>query len=125
MALQKPNPRDQASKYDNVRQNETEISAVRVTDEPCKKPSVSTEEENDPYEDLQRGLLEGSNQELEAAGLMPKGHRTDDDSADDSERTECVFMDSEEGEEERSPYDCRQNLQMDMGDGDMVTGYRT
>lgn len=118
LASQKPDPRDQALKYDDVRQNEIEISAVRVTDEPCKKPSVSSEEENNPYEDLQRGLLE-------AAGWIPKGHRTDDDSADDSEKTECVSMDSKEGEEERSPYDRPHNLQIDMGDGDMATGYRT
>lgn len=94
-----------------MRQNEIEISAVRV-------------EENNPGEYVQRGLLGGSNQELEAAGLIPKGHRTDDDSADESEKTECVYMNSEEGEEERSPYDSPHNLQMDMGGGEMVTGYR-
>ncbi|XP_063331152.1 interferon gamma receptor 1 [Pelmatolapia mariae] len=41
---------------------------------------------------------------------------TDDDSGDDSVKTECVSI------EERSAYDCP-HVMMDMGDGDMVTGY--
>uniref|UniRef100_A0A3Q4G865 Uncharacterized protein n=1 Tax=Neolamprologus brichardi TaxID=32507 RepID=A0A3Q4G865_NEOBR len=42
--------------------------------------------------------------------------RTDDDSGDDSVKTECVSI------EERSAYDCP-HVMMDMGGGDMVTGY--
>lgn len=41
---------------------------------------------------------------------------TDDDSGDDSVKTECVSI------EERSAYDCP-HVMMDMGGGDMVTGY--
>ncbi|XP_040001926.1 interferon gamma receptor 1 isoform X3 [Xiphias gladius] len=70
------------------------------------------------------GLSEESSQRLKAVGLMSEGHGTDDDSADDSLKTECVSMD--EAEEETEPvsnYDRPHILQADIGDGDMVEVY--
>ncbi|XP_070840940.1 interferon gamma receptor 1 [Chaetodon trifascialis] len=119
----------------------TDISTVGVTIDTT--PLVSSEEENNPTKNLQHrsttsdfqppfssnmcgGLSESRNKELEAAGLTSDGQKTDEDSADDSEKTECISIDleeEEEEEEERSPYDCPHVLQVDMGDGDMVTGY--
>ncbi|XP_042255827.1 interferon gamma receptor 1 [Thunnus maccoyii] len=106
---------------------------------PKRSPSLTSEEEIDLYGSLQddnsaasdlqplagclymeRGLSESSNEDLGAARLRSEGHRTDDDSLDDSVKTECVSLDSEE--EERSPYDCP-HTHMDMGDGDFVLGY--
>lgn len=96
----------------------TPFSSVTVH-QPCKNPSVSSEED-----DLQDG---GAGYDFRppacsyaegAVGLLS------DDSADDSEKTECVSVHSEEEEEEEErPYDRPHVLQVDMGDGDMVTGY--
>ncbi|XP_070684428.1 interferon gamma receptor 1 [Pempheris klunzingeri] len=94
---------------------ETDISPVAVI-KPCKRPSISSEDS-----------AESSSPDLETVGLIREEYGTDADSVDDSEKTEYIVMDSEEEEEEEeeeeSPYDCPQNLQVDMGDGDMVTGY--
>ncbi|XP_041789472.1 interferon gamma receptor 1 isoform X2 [Chelmon rostratus] len=129
-----PDLRERDLRYDIV--SDTDISAVGLTVK--KKPLICSEEENYPAKNLQhcssdfqppysssmdRGLLEGRNQELEAVALISEGHRTDEDSADDSEKTECVSINLEEEEEERSPYDSPHVLQVDMGDGDMATGY--
>ncbi|TKS68727.1 hypothetical protein D9C73_002790 [Collichthys lucidus] len=112
---------------------------------PYKDSLVSSEEENSPTKNLQdrsssssgsdfensahekRGLSDSRNQDLEAAGLLSEGQRTDDDSV----KTECTSMDLGEEEEEeeveeeveRSPYDCPHTVQVDMGDGDIATGY--
>ncbi|GLD68176.1 uncharacterized protein AKAME5_001948800 [Lates japonicus] len=66
-------------------------------------------------------LLEGSSQELDAERDV-----TDEESADGSEKTECVSIGDEEEVERKGGghYDCRpQILPMDMGDGDMVETY--
>ncbi|XP_028267233.1 interferon gamma receptor 1 [Parambassis ranga] len=98
--------------------------------EPPKRLSVSSEDidhfhnpqgssigSNDRHEYTDKRLSESSSQELGIVGY--EGHRTDD-SSDDSERTESVSLDLEE---ERSPYDCPKFVQVDMGNGDMATGY--
>ncbi|XP_045903248.1 interferon gamma receptor 1 isoform X2 [Micropterus dolomieu] len=65
--------------------------------------------------------------EEEAEHLTSEGQKTnDDDSSDGSVKTECTSVDDEEeekGEESTSSYDRPQNLQVDMGDAEMVTGY--
>lgn len=65
--------------------------------------------------------------EEEAEHLTSEGQKTnDDDSSDGSVKTECTSVDEEEeekGEESTSSYDRPQNLQVDMGDAEMVTGY--
>ncbi|XP_070776002.1 interferon gamma receptor 1 [Enoplosus armatus] len=122
----KPLYREQDSRYYSVRK--TDISTVVIDNKPCKKPSVSSEEEN--LEDCSRGDVERrlhGNQELEAERLIEE-RRRDDDSADDSVKTECIsiYLEVEEEEEEEvevSAYDCPHTLQVDMGDGDMATGY--
>lgn len=95
------------------------LSSVAV--ERCKNPSVSSEED-----DVQDGsttydlrhpaclYMEGG-----AMGLLSG------DFTDDSEKTECVSfnLEEEEEEEEESAYDRPHVMQVDMGDGDMVTGY--
>lgn len=83
-----------------------------------------------------REWSEGSRQELAAVGGHPErghperghpeGHADDDDSADNSENTECVSVHSEEsGESEReeSVYECR-HCPLDMGNGDTAIGYK-
>ncbi|NP_001348100.1 interferon gamma receptor 1 isoform X1 [Kryptolebias marmoratus] len=73
------------------------------------------------YKDKGR-QLEDSKQELEAVGLM--GTRTDEDSVDGSVRTECVSLSSQDEERESmSPYDSPHFVMLDMGDGDIITGY--
>ncbi|MED6255728.1 hypothetical protein ATANTOWER_013973, partial [Ataeniobius toweri] len=57
----------------------------------------------------------------EAVGFMSGANGTDEDSADDSVQTECVSISSTE--EEISPYDSPHFVTMDMGAGEMVTGY--
>ncbi|MEQ2285548.1 hypothetical protein AMECASPLE_033052 [Ameca splendens] len=57
----------------------------------------------------------------EAVGFMSGANGTDEDSADDSVHTECVSISSTE--EEISPYDIPHFVMMDMGAGEMVTGY--
>lgn len=134
MAAQKPpKPGKNNSNYYTV--PNTVISPVTVT-KPCKSPSVSSEEgslcdscvrsdsQNNDRLYYGRGLSESSNQRLEAVGLISEGHGTDDDSADDSEKTVSVWIDMEEEEQLEewvSPYDSPQML--DMGNGDMVKGY--
>ncbi|NP_001347806.1 interferon gamma receptor 1 precursor [Austrofundulus limnaeus] len=73
------------------------------------------------YKETRRQLQDG-NQELEALGLISGENRTDNDSAD--VQIECISVSSQE--EERgsiSPYDSPHFVLLDMGDGDMVTGY--
>ncbi|XP_023124698.2 interferon gamma receptor 1 isoform X1 [Amphiprion ocellaris] len=101
-----------------------------------KWSSVSSEDDRDskagsdqPLSDSylypDRRLSESSNQELEDAEMIPEGSGTDNDSADDSVKTECVSLGSEEDEQESvSPYDSPQAVMLDLGDGDMVTGYK-
>ncbi|MEQ2277879.1 hypothetical protein XENORESO_009079 [Xenotaenia resolanae] len=57
----------------------------------------------------------------EAVGFMSGANGTDEDSADDSVQTECVSISSTE--EEISSYDSPHFVTMDMGAGEMVTGY--
>lgn len=98
-------------------------------DNRCKSPSVSSDDDwtindlgdgsgaildfesrDEAYRD--GGLSEDGNQELDHRGLG-----TDDDSADDSAKTECVSLDSEE--EAENPYDRPHVLRelQDLGDG--------
>ncbi|CAK6978629.1 interferon gamma receptor 1 [Scomber scombrus] len=125
--------------------SESDPSRVEVV-APNRKKSLSgsseeinhygrLEDDNSAGSDLQdaprsayqeRRLSESSSEELEAGGLTSEGQRTDDDSPDDSVKTECVSlvsMEEEEEEEGRSPYDCP-HTHVDMGDGDMVLGYK-
>ncbi len=76
---------------------------------PIKNPSVSSEED-DP-----RDGCAGLYVERGAAGF------SSDDSADDSEKTECESLHS--NQVERGAYDCG-HCPVDMGDGDMVMGYK-
>ncbi|KAK5606933.1 hypothetical protein CRENBAI_012869 [Crenichthys baileyi] len=71
-----------------------------------------------------RGPYEGRERfqrNLEAVGFISRANGTDEDSADDSVQTECVSISSTE--EEISPYDSPHFVTMDMGAGEMVTGY--
>uniref|UniRef100_UPI0037E92AD8 interferon gamma receptor 1 n=1 Tax=Semicossyphus pulcher TaxID=241346 RepID=UPI0037E92AD8 len=113
---------------------EEDFSVVRLVENPPpRSPSVSSDDDdlqgggdgsNVKHPDgcyADGGLLENSHQELEAGYS-----REDDDSANDSVKTECVTIDLEEEEdqqeeEERSPYDCPHNLQFDEDDGNMGT----
>lgn len=72
---------------------------------------------------MERGRQpEDSNQEAE--GFISGGVGTDEDSADDSLKTECISVSSQDEERESvSPYDSPHFLVLDMGDGDMATGY--
>lgn len=68
--------------------------------------------------------LKDSNEDVEAVGFICGGMGTDEDSAEDSLKTECVSVSSQDEERESvSPYDSPHFLVLDMGDGDMVTGY--
>ncbi|XP_037620472.1 interferon gamma receptor 1 [Sebastes umbrosus] len=103
----------------------TDISAVNVSvNKPCKNPSVSSEEDND-LQDVVAGFGSQPPDMSCAEEGLQEGYLRDDDSADDSAddsvKTEIVLIVLEE--EEVSPYDRPHALQMDMGDGDMVTGY--
>ncbi|XP_030591924.1 interferon gamma receptor 1 [Archocentrus centrarchus] len=62
--------------------------------------------------------LDYSEPDMEDVGLISDRNSTDDDSADDSEKTECVSV-----EEVVSPYDCPHVLRLDMGNGEVATGY--
>lgn len=107
------------SKYDPVAK--TDYLVIEVV--PQEKLSVSCEKDNDPNKDLWSRstssnavgqLSESSSGEPGAAGCLQH------DSADKA--TECVYTDSEE--EEWSVYDCPHTLQVDLGDGEMATGYK-
>ncbi|KAE8300601.1 hypothetical protein D5F01_LYC00746 [Larimichthys crocea] len=133
-----PNHREQDLDYDKVSIADITVGPAFIS---YKDSLVSSEEENSPTKKLQdhssgsdfeysarekRGLSDSRNQDLEAAGLLSEGQRTDDDSV----KTECASMDlgeeeeeEEEEEVERSPYDCPHTVQVDMGDGDIATGY--
>ncbi|XP_036953962.1 interferon gamma receptor 1 [Acanthopagrus latus] len=89
------------------------------------------------WSDSEEGFSASSKREQEATALMYEGNRTDDDSADSSVKTECVSLhwdevgeeeQQEEEEESDRPYDRPHNLpmdnvQVDIGDGEMVTAY--
>nr|NP_001347881.1 interferon gamma receptor 1 precursor [Monopterus albus] len=118
---QLPNPRKRHPTYSPLAN--PVISPVTVSDhEPYDSCSVSSEEENRSAKHSSttplyvEGLSEDSNQELETLESS-EGQRTDDDSV----KTECISL--EEEEEELSPYDSPQVMQVDMGDGDMVEAY--
>lgn len=126
--LTSPPHREGNMKYAPV--SPIDISDVRLTDnKPCKI-SVSSEEEEE--EEEVQGSSAGCDLKPPAGSYMEGGlseeYRGGDDSADDSVKTETVSMDLEEEEVvELSPYDSRhshvQTVQVDMGDGDMATGY--
>lgn len=89
------------------------------------------------WSDSEEGFSASSKREQEATALMYEGNRMDDDSADSSVKTECVSLhwdevgeeeQQEEEEESDRPYDRPHNLpmdnvQVDIGDGEMVTAY--
>ena len=99
----------------------TDYSPLTVVPvQPCKNLSVSSEDGD--------SLTEESCCCSSSGGDLAEGYRGDEDFAEDSVKTETLPIDLEGAEEkERSPYDCPHNLphnlQVDMGDGDMVTGY--
>ncbi|KAF7214419.1 interferon gamma receptor 1 precursor [Nothobranchius furzeri] len=79
------------------------------------------EDQHQQLED-QHQQLEDQHQQLEAEGLMSKG--TEEDSTDDSTRTDSVSVSSQDEEQQPvSPYDRSHFVEVDMGVGDMVTGY--
>ncbi|KAM7010090.1 interferon gamma receptor 1 [Tautogolabrus adspersus] len=126
---------------------ENDYSTVILMGKPRKNLSVSSEEDDNLQDSKdgsevhvpdsnygEGGLLENSSQQLELGCS-----RSDDDSADDSVKTEIFMIDMEEEkdeeketgedeekehEEERSPYDSPQNLQLNMGNGDTGKGYQ-
>ncbi|XP_061581248.1 interferon gamma receptor 1 [Cololabis saira] len=73
-------------------------------------------------------LLDGCNRRRKemAESLTCGACGTDDDDAEGSQKTECISVESEDGDEiVASPYDFGHNETIDMGDGDMVTGYHS
>ncbi|XP_059187770.1 interferon gamma receptor 1 [Centropristis striata] len=129
----------------------TDVSKLTVNG-PCKNPSVSSEEDAILKEKLQEKFKECSSSELlPAAGLYAKGDLSEgyggeEDSANSSSRTvsidleaeeervqeevEVVVQEQQQQEEEEEEglvevpvYDRPQNLQVDMGDGEMVSAY--
>ncbi|KAM6942382.1 interferon gamma receptor 1 [Lycodopsis pacificus] len=98
----------------------TAISPITLADNKnCKNPSVSSGEE----EDLQDSGCHSRQVIVEyTEGGLPEGYGRDEDSADDSEKTEIVSMDLEGAG--ASGYDSPHNHQVDMGNGDMVTCYQ-
>ncbi|XP_073327931.1 interferon gamma receptor 1 [Pagrus major] len=126
-------------RYANV--SITDVVPVTLTGNRCQEEDESTDnlEDRSFCSDVEGGFSASSNQKLEAARLMSEGYPTDDDSADSSVKTECVSLRSDEVqeeeqqevEEEREPvrmYDRAHNLQVDdvqvdMGDGEMITAY--
>lgn len=78
----------------------------------------STGSNDSSAEYTEKRLSESSSQELGILGYEVR--RTDDDSSDDSVKTESISLDLEE---ERLPYDSPHFVQVDMGNGDMATGY--
>lgn len=70
------------------------------------------------------GLEGASNKrdmDYEAGRLLLDANGTDEDSTDDSMKTECISISSTD--EERDHYDRPHIVQMDMGNGDLVIGY--
>lgn len=108
---QRPDFKVRRPEYDSVSQMGG--STVQVCDwsHSEKEEPEEEQEEEPPSEDSsagfykQRGFSGSSDQDLGA-----------------SAPTSEDWMDSEE--EERSPYDCPHALELDMGDGEMVEGYR-
>lgn len=84
-------------------------------------------------------FLVSSTREQKAMVLMHERNGMDDDSADSSVKTECVSLQSDELEEEEQqeveeevepipnydrPHNLqRDNVQVDLGDGEVATGY--
>ncbi|KAM9363797.1 interferon gamma receptor 1-like [Symphorus nematophorus] len=108
------------------------------------EPTVNSEKENrTPQEDpqdssacsyLQRPADPFRDGQLLDSSSSQDEYRTDNDSADDSVKTECVSMNLEEEEEEQEVeleegrllgrhYDRPHAFQVDIGDGEMATAY--
>uniref|UniRef100_A0A8D0D3I4 Interferon gamma receptor 1 n=1 Tax=Sander lucioperca TaxID=283035 RepID=A0A8D0D3I4_SANLU len=111
--------------YDPVSSTDYSLLTV-IPAKPCKNLSVSSEDGDSLSKD--RDSLTEDSCCSSSGGELGDGYRGDEDFAEDSVKTETLSIDVEGMEEnERSPYDCPhnlpRNLQVDMGDGDMVTGY--
>lgn len=104
----------------NDHEPESVISVARLVARLRRTSSVSSE--GSFQDDSDRRFVEGANQQLEAACYM-KWDKTDKDSTDESEKTECVSIEDDE-EKDNSGYDCPHILLVDMGEGDMAFGYK-
>lgn len=118
-----------------------DIAVITLTGNHLKEKGKSTENLQDGgfCSDSEGGFLASSKRE-EATRLMYEENGMDDDSADSSVKTECISLQPDELEEEEQQeveeevelvpdYDRPHNLQMDnervdLGDGEMATGYR-
>lgn len=93
----------------------------------CTEPRNENEPSLSSSEDLQGTVADGGREDesgsRELAGPVGLSERsgTDEDSADCSENTEYVSTDFSESE--GSVYDCP-HVPVDMGHGDMATGYK-
>lgn len=89
------------------------------------RSSVSNSVPSDRHLYIEKGRqLEDSNQELQALGLISGENGTDNNSPDDSVQIECISVSFQDEERESvSPYDSPHFVMLDMGNGDMVTGY--
>lgn len=92
----------------------------------CTEPRNENEPSLSSSEDLQDTVAdegredESGSRELASPGELSERSGSDEDSADCSENTEFVSTDFSESE--GSPFNCP-DVPVDMGDGDMATGY--
>lgn len=118
-----------------------DIAVITLTGNHLKEEDKSTENLQDGgfCSDSEGGFSASSKRE-EATRLIYEENGMDDDSADSSVKTECISLQPDELEEEEQQeveeevelvpdYDRPHNLQMDnervdLGDGEMATGYR-
>ncbi|KAL7404384.1 hypothetical protein ABVT39_013920 [Epinephelus coioides] len=130
-------PRPLISELQNLRERDMyahmshEHFSQVIVSQPCKNPSVSSEEENHLMENLDSSAGSGFQHDEFYMGGRSEGYRRGDDSENSSVKSETDSTGLEEEDEEEleevsvevSPYDCPHTLQVDMGDGDMVTAY--
>lgn len=85
------------------------VHASRLTLEPRRLPSVSSEQEECIVMP-----------DLDTSGSEGHGTDDDDDYTDGQADTSSTSVNSDE---ERSPYDCPHSHHHDLGDGELVEGY--
>ncbi|XP_078022614.1 interferon gamma receptor 1 [Epinephelus lanceolatus] len=126
LLISEPHPRE----WDMYAHMSHEHFSQAIVSQPCKNPSVSSEEENHLMENLDSSTGSGfQHDEFYMEGGRSEGYGRGDDSENSSVKSETDSTGLEEEDEEEleevsvSPYDCPHTLQVDMGDGDMVTGY--
>lgn len=99
-----------------LRVSRPDVPTSRLTVEPRRPPSVSSEQEM--KEDEEEKCI--GTPDLDTSGS--EGHGTDDDDnyTDGQADTRSTSVNSDE---ETSPYDCPHSHRLDLGDGDLVEGY--